>query len=339
MPWRAAGWAAATLGLLALPQILPAYYLNLSTQVLYYAIFAMSLDLLVGYTGLSSLGHASFFGVGAYAVALLQGRGVTSLPVAAGAALLAASLFAAAFGLLAIRGSALGFLMITLALGQVLWGLAFRWAALTGGDNGLAGITRPALPLGFSLQSGVAFYYFTLAVFAAAAAVLWLIVRSPFGLVLIGIREQPNRMRALGFHVTAYQYAAFIIAGCFAGVGGVLYTYFNAFVHPSVLTLTTSAEALLMVIAGGAGTLAGPVAGAALVVFLKNVVSAYLERWVILLGAIYVIIVLFAPGGLAAAWRALAERWWGRKAAVAPETEAEGARAAAWIEAGSRPPE
>jgi branched-chain amino acid transport system permease protein len=337
MPWRAGGWAAAALALLALPQVLPAYYLNLTTQVLFYAIFAMSLDLLVGYTGLSSLGHASFFGVAAYAVALLQGRGVTSLPVAAGTALLAAGIFSAAFGLLAIRGSPLGFLMITLALGQVLWGLAFRWAALTGGDNGLAGIARPLLPLGISLQGSAAFYYFTLAVFAAAAAALWLIVRSPFGLVLIGIREQPDRMRALGFHVTAYQYAAFIIAGCFAGVGGMLYTYFNAFVHPSVLTLTTSAEALLMVIAGGAGTLAGPVAGAALLVLLKNVVSAYLERWVILLGLIYVVIVLFAPGGLAAGWRAMAERWWGRKPAVA--AEAEDARAAAWIQAGSRPPE
>ncbi len=339
MPWRAGGWAAVALALLALPQVLPAYYLNLSTQILFYAIFAMSLDLLVGYTGLSSLGHASFFGVAAYAVALLQGRGITSLPLAAGAALVAAAAFAAVFGLLAIRGSALGFLMITLALGQVLWGLAFRWAAFTGGDNGLAGITRPTLSLGISLQSGAAFYYFTLASFAAAAAVLWLIVRSPFGLVLIGIREQPNRMRALGFHVTAYQYAAFVIAGFFAGVGGLLYAYFNAFVHPSVLTLTTSAEALLMVIAGGAGTLAGPVAGAALVVFLKNVVSAYLERWVILLGVIYVIIVLFAPGGLAAAWQAMAERVAGKKPGVGAEPEAEGAGAAAWIEAGSRPPE
>ncbi|HEY7676101.1 MAG TPA: branched-chain amino acid ABC transporter permease [Candidatus Methylomirabilis sp.] len=340
---RPAGLAVAVLALLALPHVLPAYYLSLGTQVLFYAIFAMSLDLLVGYTGLTSLGHASFFGVAAYAIALLGGRGVTNLLLVASVALLAAALFAAVFGLLAIRGSALGFLMITLALGQVLWGLAFRWAAVTGGDNGLAGITRPALPFGISLHSGEAFYYFTLAAFAAVGAVLRLVVRSPFGLVLIGIREQPTRMRALGFHVKAYQYVTFVIAGSFAGVGGILYAYFNAFVHPTILNLTTSAEALLMVIAGGAGTLAGPVAGAALVVLLKNVASAYLERWVILLGAIYAIIVLFAPGGLAAAWRAVAARWFAREG-IAPAEAGAGVEpgageAPSWVEAGSRPPE
>ena len=337
MAGRAVGLAAAALALLALPHVLPAYYLNLTTQILHYAVFAMSLDLLVGYAGLTSLGHGSFFGVATYAVALLNGRGITNLLAVGAVALLAATLFAAAFGLLAIRGSALGFLMITLALGQVLWGLAFRWAALTGGDNGLSGIVRPPLPFGISLQSGAGIYYFTLVAFAACWAVLWLVVRSPFGLVLIGIREQPNRMRALGFHVTAYQYAAFVIAGLFAGVSGVLYTYFNTFVHPTTLTITSSAEALLMVIAGGAGTLAGPVAGAALVVFLKNVVSAYLERWVILLGAVYVIIVLFAPGGLASVWRGAAARWFGRGGDVEPE--AAEAEATAWVEAGSRPPE
>jgi len=340
---RGAALTIAALALLALPHLLPAYYLNLTTQVLFYAIFAMSLDLLVGYTGLTSLGHASFFGVAAYAVALLSGRGATNLLLAAAAALLAAALFAAAFGLLAIRGSALGFLMITLALGQVLWGLAFRWAAVTGGDNGLAGISRPALPFGISLHSGEAFYYFTLAVFAAAAAVLRLVVRSPFGLVLVGIREQPTRMRALGFHVTAYQFVAFVVAGAFAGVGGILYAYFNAFVHPTILSLTTSAEALLMVIAGGAGTLVGPVAGAALVVLLKNVASAYLERWVMLLGAIYAIIVLFAPGGLAAAWRAVAARRFVRggiaPAAAEAEVEPAAGEAPSWVETGSRPPE
>ncbi len=340
---RAAGVAAAALALLALPHLLPAYYLNLTTQVFIYAVFAMSLDLLVGYTGLTSLGHGSFFGVAAYAIALLGGRGITNLAGAVAVAVLAAALFAGVFGLLAIRGSALGFLMITLALGQVLWGLAFRWAALTGGDNGLAGITRPSLPFGISLHGGEAFYYFTLAVFAAAAAALGLVVRSPFGLVLIGIREQPHRMRALGFHVAAYQYAAFVIAGFFAGVGGVLYAYFNTFVHPTTLTLTSSAEALLMVIAGGAGTLAGPVAGAALVVFLKNVVSAYLDRWVMLLGATYVIIVLFAPGGLAAAWKSAAHRVRAREGAAPAEATAEapaaGGETPVWVEAGSRPPE
>ncbi len=343
MARRRAGLAVAVLALLALPHLLPAYYLSLSTQVLFYAIFAMSLDLLVGYVGLTSLGHASFFGVAAYAIALLSGRGITGLAVPSAVALAAATLFAAVFGLLAVRGTALGFLMITLALGQVLWGLAFRWAAVTGGDNGLAGITRPTLPFGTSLHSGEAFYYFTLAVFAAAAALLRLVVRSPLGLVLIGIREQPGRMRALGFHGTAYQYAAFVVAGFFAGVGGILYAYFNAFVHPSMLGLTTSAEALLMVIAGGAGTLAGPVAGAALVVLLKNVASAYLERWVILLGAIYAIIVLFAPGGLAAACQTLTARWLTRKGIAPAEAEAAGEPAAgeapAWVEAGSRPPE
>jgi branched-chain amino acid transport system permease protein len=329
-----AGIAAAAL--LALPQLLSAYYLNLATQALFYAVFAMSLDLLVGYTGLSSLGHAVYFGAAAYAIALLSARGITGLFVAGGIALVVATSFAAAFGLLAIRGSALSFLMITLALGQLLWGLAFRWASVTGGDNGITGIARPRV-FGLSLQSGEALYYFTLIVLAAAAALMALVVRSPFGLVLVGIREQPERMRALGFHVTAYQYAAFVIAGFFAGVSGILYAYFNSFVHPSMLSLTTSAEALLMVIAGGAGTLGGPVAGAILVVVLKNVASAYLERWLVLMGGIFVIIVLFAPGGLAAAWQALMARR--RVAGGAPPDagDEEETASTAWVKAAARP--
>ena len=310
---RGAGGSAAVVAaiaaaLAALPVLVPSYYLHLLTLTFCYGIMAMSLDLLVGYTGLASLGHAAYFGVAGYVVGVLATAAGWPFWPAAGAGLLAAAITAALFGLLAIRATGPYFLIITLALGQIVWGLAYRWVSVTGGDNGLRGIARPVLAAGVSLAHIQAFYYFALAVTLAAAALLYLIVTSPFGLALRGIRESESRMRVLGYHVFLMKYLVFIVAGTFSGLGGVLYAYYNGFVSPADVSLVASANALLMVILGGTGTLAGPLLGSALLVFLQNILSGITQRWLTILGAILVLAVMYAPRGVLGAARALLAR-------------------------------
>lgn len=309
------------IGVLALlvfvPPLLSSYLLTLVTQALIYAILAMSLDLLLGYTGLSSLGHAAYFGLGAYAVGVLttrHGAGFwTVLAVGVGLAILVA----AVFGLVALRATGVYFLMITLALGMVVWGLAHRWVTMTQGDNGISAVPRPDLlrawGLPWSLSRSLPFYYFTLAGFVAAFAVLRVIVRSPFGQSLVGIRESESRMRTLGYHVWLHKYLGFVIAGGMGGFGGVLWAYYNGFVSPADLELATSVEVLLMVALGGRGTLVGPAVGAGVIVLLKNLVSVYTHRWLLILGAVYIGTIVYAPEGIVGAVRQL-----GRRARVAP---------------------
>jgi branched-chain amino acid transport system permease protein len=297
--------AAATVAGLAaaVAPFLPSYPLTLLTQALIVAILAMSLDVLLGYTGLPSLGHAAYFGVAAYAVGILATEYQAGFWTCLLAGVLLAALTAAVFGLLAIRAAGTYFLMITLALGMVVWGLAFRWVSLTKGDNGISGVPRPDLGLPWSLWSPLPFFYFALVAAALAAAALGLLVSSPFGLTLKGIRESESRMRTLGYNVWLHKYLAFVLAGTAAGFAGVLWAYYNGFVSPVDVQLVTSVEALLMVALGGPGTLAGPAAGAALIVFLKNFVSVYTKRWLLILGAVYIGVILFAPRGLAGALR------------------------------------
>jgi branched-chain amino acid transport system permease protein len=297
-----AGVAVALAGAVVAPT-LSAYPLTLLTQAAIVAILAMSLDVLLGYTGLPSLGHAAYFGVAAYAVGILATDYQRGFATCLLAGLLAATLVAAVFGLLAIRASGTYFLMITLALGMVVWGLAFRWVSMTKGDNGIAGVPRPDLPLPWSLTEPLPFFYVALAATLLAWALLGLLVRSPFGLTLMGIRESESRMRALGYNVWLHKYMAFVIAGGFAGVAGVFWAYYNGFVSPVDVQLVTSVETLLMVALGGPGTLAGPVLGATVIVFLKNFVSVYTKRWLLILGAVYIGVILFAPRGVLGAFR------------------------------------
>ena len=291
--------AAVAGGLLVLLPLLvgSTFYVNLASQVLIAAILALSLNVLVGYGGLTSLGHAAYLGACAYLVIHLTTREGFGHLGAAAAALALTTAMAMLFGILALRATGLGFLMITLALGQILWGLAYRWAAFTGGDNGLAGLTRPS-PLGIDLSQPEAFYYFVLVVFAVAFVAMARFARSPFGQCLQGVRDQPRRMSTLGHHVWMVQWLSYVYAGFWGAVAGLLYAYYHQYVSPHALGLTSSAEALLMVISGGAGTLVGPVVGAALVVLLKNLASAYVTRWVMLLGVVFVVIVQFMPEGL-----------------------------------------
>jgi branched-chain amino acid transport system permease protein len=204
---------------------------------------------------------------------------------------------ATAFAVLALRGTGLGFVMITVALGQIVWGVAYRWISLTNGDNGITISGRPS-PFGLSLATPRGFYWATLVVFLLTVLSMAVLVASPFGASVRGTRDQPRRMNALGYHVWMIRFLAFLVSGFWTGVAGVLYLYYNQFVSPQAVALAASAEVLLMVIAGGTGTLLGPIAGAALVVVMKNVASAYIERWNFVLGAIFVAIVVFMPEGL-----------------------------------------
>ncbi|MCX7154754.1 MAG: branched-chain amino acid ABC transporter permease [Proteobacteria bacterium] len=280
-----------------IPLVAGDYYINLSSQILIAAVFALSLNLLVGYGGLTSLGHAAYMGVSAYLSGWLFLKFGMGHLLSAPLALLGTTLMAALFGLVALRASGIGFLMITLALGQVLWGLAFRWVTVTNGDNGLSGLTRP-MPFGIDLTGALPFYYFTLIISIISIVCIAAFAYSAFGAVLRGTRDQPRRMLALGHNVWMVRYVTFITAGFWSAVSGLLYVYYHKFIHPAALALTNSAEVLLMVIAGGTGTLIGPVVGAAVVVLLKNYVSAYVERWTMLLGFVFLLIVLFMPDGL-----------------------------------------
>jgi branched-chain amino acid transport system permease protein len=284
------------------------FYINIVSQVLIAAIFALGLDILVGYAGLISLGHAGLFGVAAYTVAVMLGAGFGhGVAIAAALALTLAT--TALFAVLALRTAGIGFIMITLALGQLLWGLAYRWIDLTHGDNGLSAASRPA-PFGWSLDSPSHFYYATLVVFLFVVITVAVLAGSPFGASLKGTRDQPRRMAALGFDVWTIRFLACIFSGLCSGVAGILFFYYNEFISPHALALSASAEVLLMVIAGGSGTLLGPMAGATLVVVMKSVMSAYIERWNFTLGAIFVLIVLFVPEGLVPGGQRLARWLW-----------------------------
>ena len=276
------------------------FVILLITQALVLGIIAMSVDLLLGYTGLPSLGQAAYLGAGAYLTAILAtqygfGLGwgfwvVVVLGFLSGAAT------AAVFGLFAVRATGVYFLMITLALGMCMWGLAYRWNSLTGGDNGINVPGRPEF--GIRLADDVTFFYVVLGFFVLSLVSLHVLVRSPFGRSLVGIRERELRMRILGYNTWLHKYIAFVIAGGFGGLAGVLWAHLNGIVSPSDVILTASVDVLLMVVLGGPGTLVGGAIGAAVVVFLREYLATLVPWWQYVLGAVYVLTILYLPGGL-----------------------------------------
>lgn len=297
MTARLAVLIIAIMALVTLPQWMHGvYYVNVASQILFYAVFALGLNVLAGYAGLVSLGHAGLFGISAYATGYMLNLGY-SHSVAIATALIVGMVAMAIYAVLSLRATGIGFIMITLALGQIVWGLAYRWISITGGDNGISLHGRPE-PFGVALTSPNAFYYATLIIFLVALAAMAVFVRSPLGAALMGTRDRPRRMTALGYHVWLIRFLACLLSGLLTSVAGILFVYYNQFISPQALDLTASAEVLLMVISGGAGTLLGPIVGSTLVVVVKSVVSGYIERWNFLLGAIFVAIVILMPEGL-----------------------------------------
>jgi branched-chain amino acid transport system permease protein len=272
------------------------YYVNIASQILFWAIGALAINVLVGYAGLVSLGHAGLIAMAGYPAALMLVAGYGHL-VANTVALIITVASSAVFAVLALRATGIGFLMITLAIGQIIWGIAYRWASLTNGDNGINVSTRPAF-LGLNLDAASGFYFATLICFLLALLTMVMFVRSPFGASVRGTRDQARRMSALGYNVWLIRFLAILFSGFWTGVAGLLFIYYNQFISPQIAALTTSAELLLMVISGGTATLLGPIVGAAIVVIMKNVVSAYIERWNLVLGLIFILIISFMPEGL-----------------------------------------
>jgi len=290
--------------LVGAPAVLSSYWVGLLTQMTIFAILAMSLDILLGYTGLPSLGHAGIFGVAAYVVAVMSTSYHAGFWACAVSGVIAGTLLSVALGLMVSHVRDVYFLMMTLALGMVLWGVSYRWIPVTGGDNGISGVPRLEAQMGLPVSGPVAFYYLALFVFVACGLAMALVVASPFGFALKGIRENESRMKSLGFNTWLHCYISYVIAGAFASVAGVVWAYYNGFVSPTYLDLTASSELFLMVTLGGPGTLIGPALGAGAIVLLKNVISAYTQRWLLILGTVYVVTMLTAPQGLWNLWNA-----------------------------------
>ena len=279
---------------IAAPPLMPSFYVHIAILIIIFAVFAMSLDILMGYAGLPSLGHAAFYGFAAYTAGLVCARYSGTWWQGAALGLLASSLLAAAFGFIALRARGLYFLLITLALGQVLWGAANRWGSFTGGYNGLRGIPEYLQVFGTTLSA----YYVTFAVAVALAAAMYQLVRSPFGLSLQGLRDSETRMRALGYNIWLHKYIAFVFSALFAAAAGVMSAYYKGFVSPFDLSIAVSADAILMVILGGTGTLFGSIIGAVVIVALRNFLSIFMNHWLIVLGFIFVLTVFVAPQGV-----------------------------------------
>jgi branched-chain amino acid transport system permease protein len=294
---------AVLAGAAVLPFALSNYQVGLATEMLIFGVLAMSIDILAGFAGRTSLGHGAIFGVSGYVVVYASAQAGLSPAVAFVLGVIAATLVAVIFATIAVRTSGVYFLLLTLALGMIVWGICLRWTQVTGGENGLRGDVRPLF-----LVPHRAFYWTVLAAATIASYAMWRFVRSPFGLTLLGIRDSESRMRSLGYNVSLHLFIGFTVSGFFAGIAGALYAMFNNFVSPSTVALAQSVEGVLMMIAGGVGTLFGGFVGAAAIIALENVVSAYTERWQLVLGLTFILIMIFAPEGIIGALRAMLTR-------------------------------
>ncbi len=321
----AAKWIAGALAIILLivyPLVnsQDTFGLTLLTETLIFGLFAISLDLLLGYTGLVSFGHATYFGLGAYTAGIMAANlKIPNFLLGLLAGLVVSGLVALVLGYFCIRTSGIYFLMLTLAFSQMLYALAFKWTDVTGGSNGLP-LPQPQFNL-FGLQYNIGektpFYFTTLVIFLLAFFLLRQVVRSPFGHTLVGIRDNENRLAALGYHSRNFKLVAFVIAGGLGGVAGVLNAYHNGFVSSSEFYWTTSGLVMVMVLLGGKGSLVGPVLGAFFVRYLEQIIQGQnakigsfvvSERWLMVLGIIFIVFVLFAPGGLVGLWNSFTTR-------------------------------
>jgi branched-chain amino acid transport system permease protein len=293
-------WTVLAIAVLAaayLPYMLGPFYVSLATQALFFGLFALSINVIAGYGGMITLGHAGLMGVAGYALAILSVNEGWGLATAIVGALVATVLASAFFALLVVRTRGTYFVMVTLAEGMVIWGIALRWQELTGGENGIPGVPKPDFA-----DAYWQFYYLVLVVVAISTVLIGLLVRSPFGLGLKGLRDAEDRLAPLGYNAALHKLLAFTISGFFAGVAGLLLAMYNSFIGPSDVFFLASAEGLLMSILGGVATLSGAFVGAAVVVVVQNWVSTYVDRWQTLLGVVFVLVVLFAPDGVVGAW-------------------------------------
>ncbi len=309
---------------LPLPWLGSRYDTFLGTQIAIDALFAVSLNLLLGVTGLVSFGHVAYFGVGAYVCGILMKTYGVSFALAFPAAGVGAALFALLAGYCCVRLSQIYFAMLTLAFSQIVWAIAYKWNAVTGGDQGIPEVPYPnlhwmaALPGFGNLSTGDRFYIFSLVLIAISLALLRRIIHSPFGRMLTTIRDNPERAAFIGVNVRAYELAAFVLAGAFAGLAGALYGIFARGVFADYVFWSRSAEVLIMTILGGMGYFWGPPVGALVLVWLNKEITTYTEYWPFFLGAMLLVLLFAFPGGLLgglhSGWSRLRLLWAGRDA-------------------------
>lgn len=290
-------WLGVALFSAITPIVLPTYYWFLVVQVLVFGLLATSLDILIGYLGVTSLGQAMFFGIAGYAAAGLLLSGITQLLLNLLICLLATLVVSGTFSYLVRSARGGYFFMITLAFNQVFWALAYGLIPITGGEYGLADIPRPVIA-GLNLGNGTILYYFIALLCLLGLGVTRCALRSPFGLILRGFKSSELRMASLGYNDFAYRTAAYCLSGFMAGLAGACWVYYNAFVSPANLGLDTSANALFMTLIGGSGTAFGPLLGSAILVTSETLLTAYTGHWQLLMGIVFILVALFRPGGL-----------------------------------------
>ena len=297
--------SAALVVLLALlPLAGSRYAVDLSTEVLIYALFALSLNVLIGFTGNVSFGHAAYFAIGGYTCAILLTTYRWPLAISLPAAVVLAGLVAAVVGYFCVRLTQIYFAMLTLAFAMLVWGVAFKWKEVTGGDDGFTGINLPAM-----LSNHVSYFYFTLAVVTVAVAALWVICHSAFGLTLVAVRENSVRTGFIGVDTRRMRWAAFTVAGSFGGLAGALFGMYHRGMYIENAFWTESAQVLIMVLLGGMYSFVGPILGAATLHLLQVFTNQYTTYWPTVLGLILLVIVMVLPDGLIGLVSRVKARW------------------------------
>jgi branched-chain amino acid transport system permease protein len=277
----------------SLPYVLTPFMVEIMTLALIMGLFAMSIDLLAGFGGLTTLGQAGILSTAAYGVAYVSREQLGGAAVQIGVGLAAGMVVTVVFAAMAMRTRGIYFIMVTTAQGMIVWGLALRLSGITGAENGIRGIARPP-----AVGAWWEYYYLCLVVVAICGGLLWVITRSPFGLAFRGLRESEGRLAMLGYNTVLHKFYAFVLSGFFATVAGILFVYRDRFISPAASEFLASGNGVLMAILGGLGTLIGPVIGAFIIVLIENVLSSYVERWPTLLGTLFILTILFARQGI-----------------------------------------
>jgi len=308
--------AAIVVGLIV-PYVVSSFILRTVTLALIYGLFAMSINLLAR-GGLITLGHGAMFGTAAYTVGYVATEMQGGYLEQIGIALVVAMILCAIYGVMAMRTKAGYFIMVTLAQGMIIYGLAYSLQPITGGENGIPGVFRPMW-----MKATWQYYYVTLIVLVICAMAIFVIARSPFGLALRGLEASETRLEMLGYNPTLHKFYGFMLAGFFGAISGILFVYNNAFVSPSSAAFLTSAYGVLMIILGGIGTMSGPLFGAFVIVFIQNWLSVYVERWPTVLGLIFVGVILFARNGFVGGVSRLWNNWLAARSKTPPDAPGE----------------